>query len=113
MSLGMDANTGTWLMDIDHLHQSIKKILTTPIGTRVERREFGSLVPDLVDRPVNQEYPLLVYAAVATALMHHEPRLKLERMQLDISSGTRPQIEVAGAVVMDGFYQQIDISVGL
>lgn len=113
MSLGMDANTGTWLMDFDHLQQSIKKILTTPIGTRVERREFGSLVPDLVDRPVNQEYPLLVYAAVATALMHHEPRLKLERMQLDLSSGTRPQIEVAGAVVMDGFYQQIDISVGL
>ncbi|WP_071058133.1 GPW/gp25 family protein [Pelistega sp. MC2] len=113
MSLGMDANTGTWLSDIDHLQQSIKKILTTPIGTRVERREFGSLVPDLVDRPVNQEYPLLVYAAIATALMHHEPRLKLERMQLDLSTGTRPQIEVSGAVVMDDFDQQVDISVGL
>lgn len=113
MSLGMDSDSGRWLGDIEHLQQSIKKILTTPIGTRVERREFGSMVPDLVDRPVNQEFPLLMYTAVATALMHHEPRLRLERMTLEVNKSSRPSMTISGAVVINNFYQQVTVMVTL
>ena len=37
----------------DQLWQSVTKILTTPTGSRVMRRDFGSVVPDLLDAPQN------------------------------------------------------------
>nr|VFK47168.1 MAG: hypothetical protein BECKTC1821D_GA0114238_104214 [Candidatus Kentron sp. TC] len=38
---GMSAFTGKHFSDIAHLRQSITDILTTPIGSRVMRREYG------------------------------------------------------------------------
>jgi len=46
---GMNASTGRASGGLQHLYQSIAKILTTPVGTRVKRREFGSELPELVD----------------------------------------------------------------
>ncbi|NBO96416.1 MAG: phage baseplate protein, partial [Betaproteobacteria bacterium] len=40
--LGINAQTGQPLAGIDHLRQSIRDILTTRIGTRVMRRDYGS-----------------------------------------------------------------------
>ena len=47
--IGMSAVTGKPLEGLDHLRQSIADILSTPIGTRVGRREYGSLLAELVD----------------------------------------------------------------
>lgn len=91
---GMDASTGRWLDDDAHLVQSIARILTTPIGTRVQRRDFGSLLPELVDQPFNSTTQLRLYGAAATALMRWEPRLQIK--QLSLSRGERP-----GAFVLD------------
>lgn len=113
MSLGMNADSGRWISDIDHLRQSVRKILTTPIGTRVERREFGSLVPDLIDTPLNDQFHLLIYAAVATALMQHEPRIKLERVQLSRLETGAIEVFISGALLMDEFYSKVDLVVGL
>lgn len=98
MSLGMNAATGRTLTDLDHLRQSIAQILGTPVGTRVERRPFGSLLPELIDGPMNDYTMIQVYAATATALATHEPRLKLTRVQLSVDAD-QPG---AGAVVIDG-----------
>lgn len=38
---GMDRRTGKWIERPAHIRQSIEVILTTPVGTRVMRREFG------------------------------------------------------------------------
>ncbi|NYZ70451.1 baseplate assembly protein W, partial [Endozoicomonas sp. SM1973] len=43
--------TGKPLSNLDHLRQSITDILTTRIGTRLMRRDYGSRLPELVDRP--------------------------------------------------------------
>ncbi|MDR1229696.1 MAG: GPW/gp25 family protein [Azoarcus sp.] len=51
---GMDAETGRTTSDLAHVRQSIRKILTTPIGSRVMRRGFGSRLSDLVDAPLNE-----------------------------------------------------------
>lgn len=84
---GMDRTTGKSLADIDHLRQSIADILTTPIGSRVMRRDYGSLVPDLLDQPDNGPTRVRLYAAVATALLRWEPRFRLNALSL--SAGTR------------------------
>ena len=66
-----------------HLVQSIGDILTTPIGTRVGRRNYGSILPNLVDQPDNPMNRIRCFAAAAGALMRWEPRVKIKRVQLD------------------------------
>ena len=82
--IGMSAETGRTISDAAHLQQSIADILTTPIGSRVMRREYGSLLPDLIDAPFNDATRLQAYAAVAMALMRWEPRIRLSRVQLSL-----------------------------
>jgi phage baseplate assembly protein W len=82
----MNGNTGRSLSNLDHLRQSITKILTTPVGSRIKRRPFGSLLPELVDYPTNDTTVIQLYAATATALLQNEPRLRLTRVQLAVNA---------------------------
>ena len=66
-----------------HVLQSIEDILTTPIGTRVMRREYGSDLPLLVGRPMTPENVLLVYAATALAIAAWEPRFRLTGVEIE------------------------------
>jgi phage baseplate assembly protein W len=78
----MNATTGREVDGLDHLRQSIKDILSTRVGTRVMRRDYGSDVPNLIDRPVNQELSVDIYVAIATALDKWEPRLRLRKASM-------------------------------
>lgn len=80
--IGMDALTGKPLAGAAHLEQSIGKILSTPLGTRVGRRDFGSYLPELLDQPLNARTRVLIFAATADALRRHEPRIALSRVTL-------------------------------
>lgn len=40
--IGMNRETGKALTGIEHIQQSIRDILVTPIGSRVMRRKYGS-----------------------------------------------------------------------
>lgn len=98
-SAGIDAATGQPLADWAHVEQSVRTILGTRIGSRVMRREFGSEVPDLVDRKMTQRNVLAVYSAAAVAIERWEPRFRL----------TRAQITAAGAdgtisLILAGIY---------
>lgn len=85
---GMHRATGRALDGIEHLRQSIADILWTPVGSRVERRSYGSLLPELIDHPDNGATRVRLYAATAGALMRWEPRLRISRVALD--RGTDP-----------------------
>ena len=82
--MGMDAYTGKSLSGDAHLAQSIADILSTPVGTRLMRRDYGSRVPDLIDAPANAVTRVQLYAATATALMRWEPRITLTRVALSV-----------------------------
>ena len=76
---GMNKSTGLTASGVEHLKQSIADILTTPIGSRVMRREYGSLVPDLIDE---------IYIDVVEALFNYEPRFDLTNVTVaDIQKG--------------------------
>lgn len=79
----MDSSTGKGLAGLDHLRQSVRDILSTPIGSRVMRRDYGSRLFELVDAPVNKSTLVEIYAATATALRKWEPRLKVETVRVD------------------------------
>lgn len=79
---GMDAVTGKPLSGLDHLRQSIADILSTPIGTRIARRDYGSLLPDLIDQPMNATGRMRLVAATALALLRWEPRIRLTHVAI-------------------------------
>ncbi len=78
---GINAMTGKALDGIAHLRQSIRDILTTPLGSRVMRRNYGSRLFDLIDNPINDQTLVEIFAATADALIKWEPRLKVTRVQ--------------------------------
>ncbi|MEO0444418.1 MAG: GPW/gp25 family protein [Pseudomonadota bacterium] len=80
---GMNAETGKALAGIDHLKQSIRDILLTPIGSRVMRRSYGSRLLYLLDQPVNEVLIASIQSAVVEALTHYEPRLRLSRVAVN------------------------------
>ncbi|EIA8954626.1 GPW/gp25 family protein [Salmonella enterica] len=80
--LSIDRHTGKTLTDADHIRQSIQDIITTPTGTRVMRRDYGSLISELIDAPVNDALPLQLMAAIFDAIIHQEPRVTVTEIQL-------------------------------
>lgn len=98
--IGMNGKTGKTLTGSAHLAQSINDILSTPLGTRIMRRDYGSQLADLIDWPLNSATRLQAYAAVAIALMRWEPRIRLSRVQLSL--GDQPGqaiLDIEGSVV--------------
>ncbi len=79
----MDRTTGLAINELAHLRQSVGDILTTPIGSRVMRHEYGSQVPMLVDQPDNRITQLRLLSAAASALMRWEPRLALSHINIE------------------------------
>lgn len=99
---GMSGTTGKGLDGLDHLWQSIHDILTTPIGTRVMRRDYGSDLFSLIDRPTEPGLLIEVYAAVAEALDKWEPRFKLTYVKATAAEAGRLAIDVRGKLLIDG-----------
>ena len=100
--LGINAQTGQPLAGIDHLRQSIRDILTTRLGTRVMRRDYGSRLPELVDNPITPKLAMELYAATAEALDKWEPRLRLTRIRIVEAVAGRVMLDLEGVYLPDG-----------
>jgi phage baseplate assembly protein W len=96
MYLGMNRDTGEAITDIDHIRQSVRDILITPEGSRVARREYGSLLSVLIDQPQNDVVRLQVMAATYSALSRWEPRIRLDTVSLSTDFDGSMQVEITG-----------------
>jgi len=79
-STGLKRAGGGVIGGWDHVVQSLSDIFTTPIGSRVMRRDYGSDLPRIVDAPMTQRTLLRLYNAVATAAARWEPRIRITRV---------------------------------
>ncbi|MGE4431891.1 MAG: GPW/gp25 family protein [Sphingobium sp.] len=84
---GLHRITGKRIDGEAHIAQSIADILTTPIGTRVMRRDYGSRLFELVDTPLTPSNRLLWIAATAGAIRRWEPRIALEKVAVELTKG--------------------------
>lgn len=105
---GMNQNTGKFISNLDHLQQSIKLILSTPLGSRVMLPEFGSKLVNLIDTPMTNSNQLKLYAATIEALDRWEPRLKVKDVKIE-------NINANGVVTLNisGVYDERDITVAV
>lgn len=92
--IGLNNVTGAALDGNAHLAQSIGDILSTPLGARVMRRDYGSMLFELIDAPLNAATLLLINAASAIALQRWEPRIRLKKVKAAIDPAS-------GAVTLD------------
>lgn len=110
--LGINAASGAALDGTAHLAQSVADILTTPIGTRVMRRDYGSMLFDLIDQPLNSATRLLIFAATALALTRWEPRLRLRKVALGGNNAAGElTLELDGELVDPGANSRVLLSV--
>jgi len=86
---GMNRLTGAPLSGDDHLAQSCEDIVSTPLGTRTMRRDYGCILADLVDRPMNRATTLLASMGIALALARWEPRIVVRQVAIagELASG--------------------------
>jgi phage baseplate assembly protein W len=109
MARGMSRDTGQALGGFDHLRQSIQDILTTPVGTRIHRRDYGTRLPRLVDRPINRSLVSELVAATAEALDRWEPRLRLEKVMIDsVTPGGQIELSLVGYYLLNGKRVEIE-----
>lgn len=101
--LGMNKVDGSALTDLEHIKQSVTDILTTPIGSRIERHEYGSLVPELIDQPTNGYMRMLIQAACVMAIARWEPRLSLTSLTFNVGTA-----ENAGKAIIDFEADRVD-----
>lgn len=109
--LGMDQLTGKRITELEHVRQSIRDILLTPVGSRVARREYGSLLPELIDWPQNDAVKLQVMAASYTAISRWEPRIQLQSIQINAGMDGAMTVELSG-VRTDGNPASLSVSLG-
>lgn len=94
--IGMSRNDGQAIADTDHLRQSVRDILLTPQGSRLARREYGSLLSALIDQPQNPALRLQIMSAVYVALNRWEPRLTLDSIIINGNFDGSMAVELTG-----------------
>ena len=100
--IGLDASTGKQLSGMAHLRQSVRDILTTPIGTRVMRRDYGSRLYRLVDAPMNGATRLDMMAATYEALDTWEPRLTVDQVSVEMPEPGGVVVSIEGQYLPTG-----------
>ncbi|WP_349319850.1 GPW/gp25 family protein [Asticcacaulis sp. MM231] len=100
----MNRTTGKPIDGLAFILQSIKDILTTPVGSRTFRRDYGSYLHRVIDMAATAATRLLASAYCASAIARWEKRVKLTRVKV-----TLPDATGAGSVYIEG--HRIDLPV--
>jgi len=109
-SVGIDPRTGRVVVGWARTVQSLRKLITTELRSRVQRRDLGSPVPSLIDMPQNSESVMDLYMAIVEAIeprlvnghQYGEPCFEITNIGMDLSSPGAPAISVAGYEYPDG-----------
>lgn len=86
--------TGKPITLVQHIEQSIMDIITTRIGSRVMLRDYGTLLPEMVDKPGSDYTLMLLMASTTMALLTYEPRIILSRVLFIPSQLMQGKIEL-------------------
>lgn len=93
---GIDPATGAMAEDTAHIQHSMRDILTTPLGSRVERRDYGSLVPELIDHPANAANRLRLLACTVMAISRWDNRIAIDRIGFTLDAAGKMFIDIFG-----------------
>jgi phage baseplate assembly protein W len=104
----MCRDTGKLLGELAHLKQSIVDILTTPVGSRIMRRDYGSRLFELVDMPINDLLKVKIYSESAEALGRWEPRFKCSKVTITTIESGKIELLLEGEYLPNGQKIRLD-----
>lgn len=92
----MNRSTGRAHDDDADIAQSIGDILTTPIGSRIKRRTYGSLTFEFIDQPGNPANRLRLMNACTMAIIRWEQRVSIKSATITIGIDGKSQVDIEG-----------------
>ncbi|KAA5602799.1 hypothetical protein F1188_20335 [Roseospira marina] len=111
MGLSISRTTGARLPDeLADITQSVQTIVTTPVGSRLRRRTFGSHVFALIDAPANAAGSLRLIAAAADAVERWESRVRVLRGAVSPGFDGRATLTLDLALRLNGGPLTVDVS---
>lgn len=73
------------LSEEEDIQSSLHILLTTRLGERVMQPTYGCNLDDLVFESMTTTFKAYIKDLVKTAILYHEPRIKLDKVELDDS----------------------------
>lgn len=107
----MSRQDGLSITEIQSIQQSIEDIITTPIGTRVMRREYGSIFPDLIDQPMSDVLVVKMYSAIYTPVSRWEDRISIESLKISKITSGLMQLDLEAVHMITG--QPLNLNIPL
>ena len=100
---GTNRDTGKAISGLAYLRQCITDVLTTPVGSRVLLRDYGSRLPELVDAPANSATIVQIYYETAFALKRWLSSLfKVSRVVCSSIGAGQIVLSIEGTYTPDG-----------
>ncbi len=98
-----------WSSDEENIKQSIYLILSTRKKERPFRPDFGSNLFDLVDAPYNAKTRAQIVAECIQAIREYEPRVKLQKVYVNMPGPGQVAIQVNYVVNKTGVEDTLTI----
>lgn len=76
------------------IHESIEIILSTRVGERIMKPEFGCNLEDLLFAPIDRNLITYVSRLVNTSITLYEPRVNIENVTIDTSQQSEGIINI-------------------
>jgi phage baseplate assembly protein W len=76
-----------WSTGTEKVRQNVRMILSTRLGERPMRRDFGTRIPSLAHEPNDDVLSSLIETQAREALMQWEPRLTVTRSRVQHGDG--------------------------
>jgi phage baseplate assembly protein W len=73
------------LSDKEDIQSSLHILLTTRLGERVMQPTYGCNLDELVFESLSSTFKSFIKDLIKTAILYHEPRIKLNKVELDDS----------------------------
>lgn len=105
MKSGTDRKTGQLITGERYLWQRLSDVISTPIGSLVGRREFGSRLFEVIDRNVTESYFMDVFIRLAEAINNPANGLddfRLSTMRIETPEAHHVELFIIGELQADG-----------
>ena len=71
------------LSDENDIQSSLEILLSTRQGERIMRPDYGCNLDELIFEPLTTTFKTYIKDLIATAILYHEPRIDVNKIELD------------------------------
>lgn len=109
----MSREIGSNLSEFEHIKQSIQDIISTPLGSRIMRRSYGTQLFNLIDQPTSEALYLKIYSTIYSSILQWENRIDVSQININSLSAGQMVIDLEFTLTKTGQAQNLNIPVSI